>query len=73
MIRLAAVEAEQAKLFEEGAHTAEFRFRKKDGTYCWVSDEQQLIREWADGQGEQSREIKRLLEQIARERESEKS
>ncbi|HWW47783.1 MAG TPA: flagellar motor protein MotA [Xanthobacteraceae bacterium] len=26
--------------------------------------EQQLIREWADGQGEQSREIKRLLEQI---------
>ena len=36
-----------------------------------MRSEQQLIREWADGQGEQSREIKRLLEQIARE--SEKS
>ena len=31
-----------------------------------MRSEQQLIREWADGQGEQSREIKRLLEQIAR-------
>jgi hypothetical protein len=28
--------------------------------------EQQLIREWADGQGEQNREIKSLLERIAR-------
>jgi hypothetical protein len=28
--------------------------------------EQQLIREWADGQGEQNREIKRLLERLAR-------
>ena len=36
-----------------------------------MRSEQQLIREWADGQGEQSREIKRLLERIARE--SEKS
>ena len=42
---LAAVEAEQAKLFEHGSHTAEYRFRKKDGTYCWVSDEQHLIRD----------------------------
>ena len=42
---LAAVEAEQVKLFEEGAHTAEYRFRKKDGAYCWVSDEQHLIRD----------------------------
>ncbi len=31
-----------------------------------MRSEQQLIREWADGQGEQSREIKRLLEHIAR-------
>jgi hypothetical protein len=31
-----------------------------------MRSEQQLIREWADGQGEQSREIKRLLERIAR-------
>jgi len=32
-----------------------------------MRSEQQLIREWADGQGEQNREIKRLLEHIARE------
>jgi hypothetical protein len=31
-----------------------------------MRSEQQLIREWADGQGEQSREIRRLLEHIAR-------
>ena len=40
-----AVEAEQAKLFEAGHHTAEYRFRKSDGTYCWVSDEQYLIKD----------------------------
>ena len=28
--------------------------------------EQQMIREWADGQGEQNREIRRLLERLAR-------
>ena len=28
--------------------------------------EQQMIREWADGQGEQNREIKRLLERLAK-------
>src|SRR4029079_13432732 len=44
---LPAVEAEQAKLFETGAHTAEYRFRKKDGAYCWVSDEQHLLRDRA--------------------------
>jgi hypothetical protein len=31
-----------------------------------MRNEQQMIREWADGQGEQNREIKRLLERIAR-------
>jgi PAS domain S-box-containing protein len=40
-----AVEAEQAKLFEAGHHTAEYRFRKSDGTHCWVSDEQHLIKD----------------------------
>ena len=30
---LPAVEAEQAKLFEKGRHTAEYRFRKKNGVY----------------------------------------
>ena len=31
--------------------------------------EQQMIREWADGQGEQNREIKRMLERLARQKE----
>ena len=42
---LAAVEAGQAKLFEEERHVAEYRFRKKDGIYCWVSDDQHLVRD----------------------------
>ncbi|MGH6865914.1 MAG: PAS domain-containing protein [Methyloceanibacter sp.] len=42
---LAAVEAEQGNLFSEGRHIAEYRFRKKDGTYCWVSDEQHLVKD----------------------------
>jgi hypothetical protein len=31
-----------------------------------MRNEQQMIREWADAQGEQNREIKQLLERIAR-------
>ena len=42
---LSAVEAEAAHLFKKGHHTVEYRFRKHDGTYCWVNDEQQLIRD----------------------------
>jgi adenylate cyclase len=42
---LAAVEAESVQLFKKGRHTAEYRFLKKDGTYCWVNDAQQLIRD----------------------------
>ena len=38
-------EAEQVQLFEKGQHLAEYRFRKKDGSYCWVSDEQHLTRD----------------------------
>jgi len=41
---LAAVEAEQVKLFEKGRHAVEYRFRKKNGTYIWVSDDQYLLR-----------------------------
>ena len=41
------VEAKQVELFRNGEHLAEYRFRKKDGAYCWVSDEQHLIRDKA--------------------------
>jgi PAS domain S-box-containing protein len=41
---LARVEAESVQLFKKGRHTVEYRFLKKDGTYCWVIDEQHLIR-----------------------------
>jgi PAS domain S-box-containing protein len=41
---LAAVEAEQVKLFEKGRHAVEYRFRKKNGTYIWVADDQYLLR-----------------------------
>ena len=36
------------------------------GLVAHMRTEQQLIREWADGQGEQNREIKKLLERLAR-------
>ena len=42
---LAAAEAESVHLFKNGRHTVEYRFLKKDGTYCWVNDEQRLIRD----------------------------
>jgi PAS domain S-box-containing protein len=42
---LPEVEAKQVELFRKGEHLAEYRFRKKDGSYCWVSDEQHLIRD----------------------------
>ena len=34
-------------LFAEGRHACEYRFRRKDGTYCWVNDEQTLVRDAA--------------------------
>src|SRR6201987_3602441 len=36
------------------------------GLVTHMRTEQQMIREWADGQGEQNREIKRLLERLAK-------
>jgi adenylate cyclase len=41
---LAAIEAKSVQLYKKGRHTVEYRFLKKDGTYCWVIDEQHLIR-----------------------------
>jgi len=40
------------------------------GLVMHMRTEQQMIREWADGQGEQNREIKKLLERIARQPEN---
>ncbi len=42
------------------------------GLVAHMRTEQQMIREWADGQGEQNREIKRLLERLARQPEKTK-
>jgi PAS domain S-box-containing protein len=46
---LAAVEGEFEQVFKKGRHTVEYRFRKKNGSYCWVRDEWHLIRD-KDGQ-----------------------
>jgi len=46
---MAAVEAKSVQLYKKGRHTVEYRFLKKDGSYCWVIDEQHLIRD-RDGQ-----------------------
>jgi adenylate cyclase len=45
---LNAAEVAALKLFQTGRNAVEYRFRKKDDTYCWVHDEQQLVRD-ADG------------------------
>ena len=73
---LPRIEGEMDALFEQGHHAIEYRFRRKDGSYCWVNDEQHLIR---DKQGEPSevvgswsdisaRKAAELAEDLARER-----
>ncbi len=42
---LTRVEEAISQFFQNGIHTVEYRFRRKDGTFCWVNDEQQLIRD----------------------------
>jgi hypothetical protein len=36
------------------------------GLVAHMRKEQEMIREWADGQGEQNREIRRLLDRLSR-------
>ena len=42
---LPRVEGEMASLFKEGRRAVEYRFRRKDGSYCWVNDDQHLVRD----------------------------
>src|SRR6202007_2193817 len=42
---LSRVEKNYTRLLEEGRCSNEYRFRKKDGNYCWISDDLQLIRD----------------------------
>ena len=42
---LARVEKAISTFFQNGVHAVEYRFRRKDGSYCWVNDEQRLIRD----------------------------
>jgi adenylate cyclase len=42
---LARVEKAISTFFQNGVHAVEYRFRHKDGSYCWVNDEQHLIRD----------------------------
>jgi PAS domain S-box-containing protein len=42
------VTAEFPRLFELGRYAYEYRFRREDGTWCWVEDQLHLIRD-ADG------------------------
>src|SRR5581483_5291319 len=39
------VEREVGSLFATGSQAIEYRFRRKDGSYCWVNDDQHLIRD----------------------------
>ena len=45
---LAALRKLISTFFQNGVHVVEYRFRRKDGSYRWVNDEQHLIR-GADG------------------------
>ena len=42
---LKRAETEVTNLFKNGKHALEYRFRRKDGSYCWVNDEQHVIRD----------------------------
>ena len=39
------IDKEWSHLFRVGRHVIEYRFRRKNGTYCWVNDEIHMIRD----------------------------
>ena len=39
------VEADVGQLIGNDGHSLEYRFRRKDGSYCWVNDEQHLVKD----------------------------
>ncbi len=41
---LARVEEAISKFFHNGVQSVEYRFRRRDGSYCWVNDAQRLVR-----------------------------
>src|SRR6476660_1389678 len=41
---LARVEEAITKFFHDGIQSVEYRFRRRDGSYCWVNDAQRLVR-----------------------------
>lgn len=66
-----ALERLRSAVEESGAHrgttTAMANLAEAiQGLVAHMRTEQQMIREWADGQGEQNREIRKLLERLAR-------
>ena len=72
---LAGVEAQFDQLFKKGRHAVEYRFLKRDGTFCWVHDEWHLIRDkdgqpvevvgsWSDISAQRNAEI--ALQQVER-------
>jgi PAS domain S-box-containing protein len=42
---LPRVEGQQSEVFEKGVNLVEYRFQDKHGTYRWLIDEQQLVRD----------------------------
>src|SRR5215472_18405557 len=41
---LPRVEETISKFFHNGVQSVEYRFRRRDGSYCWVNDAQRLVR-----------------------------
>ncbi len=39
------INGEISRLFKEGVHVFEYRFKRKDGKYIWVRDEMKLVRD----------------------------